>query len=69
MEAYEPIPVIWIENEKDDRGNEREVGERSRDRLGKSTHLPLGSGFRSHGAATTGAEAGSLGHLSRAMRA
>src|SRR6202011_6190696 len=45
MEAYEPVPVIGIENEKDDRGNEREVGERSRDRLGKSTHLPLGSGF------------------------
>ena len=69
MEAYEPIPVIWIENEKDDRGDEREVGERSSDRLGKKTNLAFSARVRLHRAPATGAEACSLGHLRRAMRA
>src|SRR5579872_797421 len=73
MEAHEGILFVRIAEQKDDGRDERKVGKRPGDVLGKDSDFPLGSNHSSRGrrhrhcASTTGTEGSRGRHLRRAL--
>src|SRR5690349_13400897 len=68
VEAHEAVFVVGREKQKDDRRNEREVGQRAGNVFGKDAHSTHGSRGL-HRAAAAGAECGGLRHRGSAVGA
>lgn len=68
MKAHKAILFIRLEDQEEDRRNEREVGQATYDPFRKHTDSPLSTRRGLHGSAATWAEGGRPGHLGSAVR-